>query len=241
MLDVTQRRIGVVIACAVGSTWGFLSFVSFAHPDPFHPISFIDYVAVVSYSVALAALAPAAWLIARVAGRAMARGRRAIMAALAAATLVGALTFWEGGVSLIVGTWLVAGVAMWRGPGAVVRATAIIMAVGAPVAVFGNLIEDGFQMKDVGGALFVVGLGGTLIGLLGLTAATALAGRFALAGLCAATVAGILASQYGGGLVVLAAWLGFAGWIARGQEGLTIGGQALTSHGTETLPPRSLD
>ena len=180
MLDVTPRRIGVVIALAVGSTWGFLSIVFFAQPDPFHPIRFIDYVAVVSFSVALAVLAPAAWLIARVAG-----------------------------------------VAMWRGLGTVVRATAIIMAVGALVAAFGNLIEDGFQMKDVGGALFVAGLGGMLIGMFGLTVAIALAGSLAVAGLCAATVGGIIATtQYGGGLVVLAVWLGFAAWIWRGHGGL---------------------
>lgn len=202
---MTSPRIDVVIALAVGSTWGFRSLLSFAQPDPFHQIRLIDYLAVVSFSVALAVLAPAAWLIARVAGRAMALHRRSAVAALAAATLVGALTFQDGGLGVAVAAWLVAGVALWRGLGTVFRATAIILAVGAPVAGVGNLIEDGFQMKDVGGALFDVGLGGMLIGLLGLTVALALGGRWALAGLCAATFGGMAAStQYGGGLVILA-------------------------------------
>jgi hypothetical protein len=81
MLHVPPPRIDVVIALAVGSTWGFLSVVFFTQPDPFHPVALIDYVAVVSFSAALAALAPAAWLVAKVAGRAMALHRRTAVAA----------------------------------------------------------------------------------------------------------------------------------------------------------------
>jgi len=216
MLRVLHPQIDVVIALAVGSTWGFLSVVSFAQPDPFRPIALIDYVAVVSFSVALAALAPAAWLIAKVAGRAMARNRRSAVATLSAVTLFGALTFQDGGLGVAVAAWLVAGVAMWRGLGSIVRATAVVAAVSGPVAGFGNLIEDGFGLKDVGGAIFVTALGASLVGLIGLTVALALGGRFALAGLCTATLAGAAAStQYGGGLVILAVWLMFAAWIRR--------------------------
>lgn len=209
-------RIDVVIALAVGSTWGFLSVVFLTQPDPFQPIALIDYVAVVSFSVALAVLAPAAWLISKVAGRAMALHRRSAVAALGAATLFGALTFQDGGLGVAIAAWLVAGVAKRRGLGSIVRATAVVTAVSGPVAGFGNLIEDGFGLKDVGGAIFVTGLGGSLVGLIGLTIALALGGRFALAGLCTATLAGAATStQYGGGLVILAVWLMFAAWIRR--------------------------
>lgn len=214
MLHLLPPRIDVVIALAVGSTWGILSVVSFTQPDPFRPVAFIDYLAVVSFSAALAVLAPAAWLIAKVAGRAMALRRHAAVTALAAVTIFGALTLQDGGFGVAILAWLVAGVALWRGVGSVVRASAIIMAFGGPVAGFGNLIEDGFGLKDVGGAVYVTGLGGSLTGLLGLTVALALGGRFALAGLCAATLGGMAAStQYGGGLVILAAWFTFAAWI----------------------------
>jgi hypothetical protein len=55
-----------------------------------------------------------------------------------------------------------------------------------------------------------------------LTVALALGGRFALAGLCTATFAGMAAStQYGGGLVILAVWFGFAAWIRRGPTSPT--------------------
>jgi hypothetical protein len=225
MLRVLSPGIDVVIALAVGSTWGILSVVSFTEPDPFHPVAFTDYLAVVSFSVALAILAPAAWLIARVAGRTLALRRRSAVAALAAATLFGALTFRDGGLGVALAAWLVAGVAVWRGIDSVVRGSAILTAVSGPVAGIGNLIEDGFGLKDVGGALFVTGLGGSLVGLLGLTVALALGGRFALAGLCTATLAGMAAStQYGGGLVILAVWFGFAAWIRRGPTRLTTAG-----------------
>jgi len=225
MLHGLRPRIDVVIALAVGSTWGFLSVVHFTGPDPFQPVALIDYVAVVSFSVALAVLAPAAWLIAKVAGRAMALHRRTVVAALAAATLLGALTFQDGGLGVAIAAWLVAGVARWRGVGSVVRATAIITTVSGPVAGFGNLIEDGLGLKDVGGAIFLTGLGGSLVGLLGLTVALALGGRFALAGLCTATLGGMAAStQYGGGLLILAVWFSFAAWIGRGPTSQRTGG-----------------
>ena len=65
-------------------------------------------------------------------------------------------------------------------------------------------------------ALYVAGLGGVLGGLLGLSVCLALGGRWVLAGLCAATFGGILASEhYVGGLVVLAVWLVFASSIWR--------------------------
>jgi hypothetical protein len=117
MLQVLPPRIDVVIALAVGSTWGFLSVVFLTQPDPFQPIALIDYVAVVSFSVALAVLAPAAWLISKVAGRAMALHRHSAVAALGAATLFRALMFQDGGLGVAIAAWLVAGVAMWRGLG----------------------------------------------------------------------------------------------------------------------------
>ena len=220
MLHGLRSKVDVLIALAVGSTWGFLSVVSFTHPDPFRPITLIDYVAVASFSVALTVLAPAAWLVARVAGRIPVPDRRSSVLALAAATLFGALTFQAGGFGVAIGAWLVVGVAMWRGAGTVVRASSIITAIGGPVGGFGNLIEDGFGLKDVGGALFVAGLGMSIIGLLGLTVVLALGRCFALAVLCTATLAGIFTStQYGGGLLILAVWFSFAAWIRRERTG----------------------
>ena len=65
--------------------------------------------------------------------------------------------------------------------------------------------------------MFVAGFGAMLVGLVGGTVSTALAGRFALGGLCAATVWGIVASAQYGGFVIMAVWLVFAAWIWRGH------------------------
>ena len=218
MPGIADRRTGVAIAVAVATTWGFLSIVFLAHPAYYQPVVFIDYLAVISFSVALATLAPAAWLIATVAGRTLALDRRTSIAVLGAATIIGGLTLLEGGLGIMLAAFLVVGAAAWRGPSVVVRVTASILLVAGPLAAVGNLIEDGFQLKEIGRALFLPGVGGVVVGLLGVTIALAVARRFVLAALPAATFVGVAGSiEYSAGLVILAAWLAFAWWIRRDQ------------------------
>ena len=55
--------IGPVIAVSVGSIWAVVSALALAQADFFNPVNVLDWVAVVSFSIALAVLAAAAWLI----------------------------------------------------------------------------------------------------------------------------------------------------------------------------------
>lgn len=82
MPKITRSWIGPVIAVTVGSTWALRSAVGFAHPNYVNPVTLLDWIAVVSFSVALAALAAGAWLIAELAGR----GRSVVAAAVILAT-----------------------------------------------------------------------------------------------------------------------------------------------------------
>ena len=66
----------MLIALAVGLTFAFRSLLSFAGPNFWNATSVLDYVAVVSWSVALGMLAPGAWLIAQIS-----TGRRSVTAA----------------------------------------------------------------------------------------------------------------------------------------------------------------
>lgn len=61
--------VGAAIALAVGLTWAFRSILKLAQPNYVEPVSGLDWIAVVSFSVALALLAAAAWLIAELSGR----------------------------------------------------------------------------------------------------------------------------------------------------------------------------
>lgn len=71
--------IGVLIALAVGLTFAFRSLLSFTGPIFWNATSFLDYVAVVSWSVALGMLALGAGIVdrpvARLKRRARTRGR----------------------------------------------------------------------------------------------------------------------------------------------------------------------
>jgi len=75
---ITVSSIGPVIAVAIGSIWALRSAIGFAHPNYVDPVNLLDWVAVVSFSVALAALAAGAWLISQLAGR----GRLVVPAAV---------------------------------------------------------------------------------------------------------------------------------------------------------------
>ena len=61
------RRPSPIVPVLVTATWVFQLGLATANPDPFNPVSFVDYLAVLTFSAALAAFAPAAWLIARLA------------------------------------------------------------------------------------------------------------------------------------------------------------------------------
>ena len=204
----------VVVAITVGLTWGALSIVFFAQPEYGDPVRLLDNLAVILFSAALGALAPAAWLIAKEAGRAETTHRPTAIAAVATGTIFGALTLSDGGFVVAIATWLVAGAVIGLGPSAVIRAAAAILAVSGPLGGFGNLIEDGLGVKNPGATLYIMGAGGSVVGLLGLIVALALGRRLALAALCAATLVGVFSStQYGGGLIVLVVWLLFAAWL----------------------------
>ena len=70
--------IGPVIAVALSSAWAFVSALAFAHANSFELLNVANWVPVVSFSIALALLAPTAWLIAELAGR----GRPVVVAAI---------------------------------------------------------------------------------------------------------------------------------------------------------------
>ena len=211
-----KPRIASVVAVAVGVAWGALSVVFFWDPDYGSPVRLLDYLAVVLFSVALAALAPAAWLIVKVGGNVERAHRPTGIAVTAAGTAVGLLTLADGGMVLTLVAWIVVGLSVGLGPSVVIRAAAVIVAINGPLGGFGNLIEDGLGAKAVGSSLYLLGVGGSVVGLGGMTVGLALGRRFGLAALCVATLAGVFSSiQYGGGLIVLGVWLLFAAWLWR--------------------------
>ena len=64
-----SRRTVVVSSLLIGAPWAFSIVLALAKPDPFEPVTLLDYVAVATFSATLAVFAPAAWLIARLAAR----------------------------------------------------------------------------------------------------------------------------------------------------------------------------
>jgi hypothetical protein len=66
----------MLVPLSVGATFAFRSVVGFTGPNFWNATSLLDYVAVVSWSLALASLAAGAWLVAK-----LASGRRAVTAA----------------------------------------------------------------------------------------------------------------------------------------------------------------
>ena len=94
-----MSSLGPLIALAVGLSWALVSARAFVDADPFHPVTVLDWVATLSFSVALAMLAPAAWLIAELAGR----GKAVVVAAalMALGGLVAAVAnFIEDGLGI---------------------------------------------------------------------------------------------------------------------------------------------
>ena len=225
MRDVPGRPIEIAVALSVGLTWGALSLVFFSHPDFGQPVLLVDYAAVLLFSAGLALLAPGVRLLASVAGLTMTMSQPATVVVVTAGTIVGALTVADGGLLVAIAAWLVAGLVKGLGPASVVRAAAAIVAVSAPLAGVGNLIEDGIGAKDPGAMIYILGASGTVVGLLGLSLALALGRRLILAALCGSTLVGVYSStQYGGGLVVMGLWLVFAAWLWRaGARGLERG------------------
>jgi hypothetical protein len=67
--NARASSIGPVIAVTVGSIWAVVSALAFTQADSFNPVNVLDWVATVSFSLALAALAAAAWLISELSGR----------------------------------------------------------------------------------------------------------------------------------------------------------------------------
>jgi hypothetical protein len=95
------------------------------------------------------------------------------------------------------------------GGGRVVFRASLVPAVGAALAGFGNLLEDALSL-GFAFWLFVAGSVLTLIGLIAITPAVALAcrgRRRLLAAVPAATLTGMLLFENGGGVVIAAAWL----------------------------------
>lgn len=212
-------RVASIVAIVVGVTWGALSTVHFWHPEYGSPVRLLDYLAVVLFSVALATLAPAAWLIVNVVGQVDRAHRPTAVAVIAAGAAFGLLTLADGGVVLTIVAWVVAGASVGFGPSAVIRAAAVIVAVCGLLGGFGNLIEDGFGAKALGSSLYLLGAGGSVVGLAGMTVGLAIGRHLRLAALSVVTLAGVFSSiQYGGGLIVLAVWLLFAAWLSRAGE-----------------------
>lgn len=95
----TPSSVGSAIALAVSLAWAFRSVLEFTRPNYVEPVTVMDWIAVVSFSVALALLAAAAWLIAELSGR-----RRPVVAAasiLAIGSVVAAIAnFIEDGLGV---------------------------------------------------------------------------------------------------------------------------------------------
>ena len=161
-----SRAACVGVSLLVGTIWALTYVLALASPDAVNPVSLVDYLAVVHFSALLAILAPAAWLIARMAG-----------------------------------------------PSRAVAATAGITGVGGLIAAIGNVIEDGLRAKGVGGLIFVCGLGGLLLGLIGLAVVLALRRQALLAVLALVTFAGLFSSANGGAFLIPLGWLAFAAWV----------------------------
>jgi len=159
---VLKPAIASVVAVAVGVAWGALSVVFFWDPDYSSPVRLLDYLAVVLFSVALAALAPAAWLIVKVGGNVERAHRPTGIAVMAAGTAFGLLTLADGGMVLTLVAWIVVGLSVGLGPSVVIRAAAVIVAISGPLGGFGNLIEDGLGAKAVGSSLYLLGVGGSV-------------------------------------------------------------------------------
>lgn len=166
-----SRTVAVVVSLLVGSIWALRYVLALADPDAWNPVSFVDYVATVHFRAMLAVLAPAAWLM-----------------------------------------------AMMAGPSRAVVTTAGITAAGGFVAAIGNVIEDGLGAKDVGGLIFVCGLGGLLLGLIGLAVALALGRHALLAVLALVTLAGLFSSANGGAFLIPVGWFAVAAWMWRGPK-----------------------
>lgn len=90
---------GAAVALALGVTWAFRSVLEFARPNYVEPVSLFDWIAVVSFSVALALLAGAAWLITVLGG-----GSRPVVASAAVLALGGVVAavanFVEDGLGI---------------------------------------------------------------------------------------------------------------------------------------------
>jgi hypothetical protein len=97
--------------------------------------------------------------------------------------------------------------------GRVTVVVASVAAAGAVVTAVGNLVEDALGHGWAGDALYLPGAVLMLLGLVGLPVAVAVEGRgaerlFAL--VPASTLVGLLLLERGGGILILAAWLGLA-------------------------------
>lgn len=94
-----RASLGPAVAVLVGAPWAFRSAIGFAHPNYVEPVTALDWAAVLSFTAALAAFAPGAWLIRELAGRGRAAGIAA--AVLALGGLVAAVgNFVEDGLSI---------------------------------------------------------------------------------------------------------------------------------------------
>lgn len=163
MLAPRLRVPGVLVAIAVGLSWAFNGSRD--------TLGVSEYLAIVSFSLGLAMLAGAAWLIAELAHR----SKAAVVAAA-------------------------------------------VLAVGGLTAAVGNYIEDAIGDKAFG-LMYEVGISGVILGLAGLVVVLAFGRRLLLAGLAAATLAGLMLSQTGaGGYLILAAWLTVAAALVRDRQ-----------------------
>ena len=80
--NVIRTWRGPAIAVLVGSPWAVRSAIGFAQPNYVDPVTTLDWAAVISFSAALAAFAPGAWLIRDLAGHGRAAGIAAAVLAL---------------------------------------------------------------------------------------------------------------------------------------------------------------
>ena len=72
MPDVGSRGFRAAVALGVASAWGLGWIIASIRPEHLPPVDAVDYLVITTFSLALASLAPAAWLLERHATRAAA-------------------------------------------------------------------------------------------------------------------------------------------------------------------------
>jgi hypothetical protein len=160
MIDPMRRPIRTssgffaAIAIGVGLTWAFRAAIELAKPAYWEPVTALDWVAVMTYSVALVLLAPAMIVLIELSGRS--RTMKALSAAVGATAVVMAIAnFVEDGLGVDAFSRLFVGAALALFAALVV--TTLVLATSKPraLALVPLATLFGVGALDAGGGFLV--------------------------------------------------------------------------------------